>query len=63
MGLRPPSSASVPMVTTSVVPPVGLRQSVNETTMGTALATPGVDSAANFSRTLIGCASSKFLVP
>ena len=45
------------------MPPPGLRQSVNEVTSGVALSTPGVASAAKRSRALIGCASSKFLVP
>ncbi len=44
-GASPPSSASAPITTTSVEPPVGLRQSVNAVTSGTALSTPGVASA------------------
>ena len=44
-GARPPSSQSAPITTTSVEPPVGLRQSVNAVTSGTALTTPGVASA------------------
>ncbi len=51
------------MMTTMVDPPIGLRQSLKATIIGTALATPGIDSAANFSRRSMSWASSKFLVP
>ncbi len=45
IGARPPSSASVPTMTTRVEPPSGLRHSAKRTISGITALTPGVASA------------------